>query len=72
MWPLLCNDTGLSYDQEEKVRAYQRSTLQDQQSWMDRHAVGAITNNIETTYNVLKGLGALVEGGFEEESTVLR
>ncbi|GMI49146.1 hypothetical protein TrCOL_g7710 [Triparma columacea] len=71
MWPLLCNDTGLSYDQEEKARAYQREVLQDQQSWMDRHAVGAITNTIETIYEVLKGLGALVEEGVKEESVVL-
>lgn len=71
MWPLLCNDTGLSYDQEEKVRAYQRSVLKDQKSWMDRHAVGAIFNTITSIYEVLKGLGAAVEEGVKDECGVL-
>jgi hypothetical protein len=37
MWPLLCNEISLSYEQEEKVRVYQRKLLQDHDSWLDRH-----------------------------------
>lgn len=37
MWPLFCNEVGLSYDQEERVRNYQRTLLQTPESWLDRH-----------------------------------
>jgi hypothetical protein len=41
MWPLICNEVSLSYDQEEKVRGFQRKLLQDHESWVDRHTVFA-------------------------------
>jgi hypothetical protein len=38
MWPLVCNEVGLSYDQEERVRHFQRTMiLQDPNTWLDRH-----------------------------------
>jgi len=41
MWPLFCNEVGLSYDQEEKVRALQRTLLQSEESWLERHTARA-------------------------------
>ena len=29
MWPLVCSEVGLSYEQEERLRTYQRLTLQN-------------------------------------------
>ena len=41
MWPLFCNEVGLSYDQEEKVRTFQRTILQNHDSWLARHTGAA-------------------------------
>lgn len=38
MWPLVCNEVGLSYELEERLRVYQRTTiLQEKSTWLDRH-----------------------------------
>lgn len=41
MWPLFCNEVGLSYDQEERVRSMQRTLLQNHESWLQRHTAHA-------------------------------
>ncbi|CAB9496535.1 Basic region leucine zipper [Seminavis robusta] len=41
MWPLFCNEVGLSYDQEERVRGFQRTLLQSNDSWLQRHTARA-------------------------------
>ena len=41
MWPLFCNEVGLSYDQEERVRNFQRTMLQEATTWLDRHTARA-------------------------------
>ena len=41
MWPLFCNEIGLSYDQEERARNYQRAVLQEPHTWLDRHTARA-------------------------------
>ena len=41
MWPLVCNEVGLSYDQEERVRNFQRTLLQTPSTWLDRHTAKA-------------------------------
>eukprot|EP00980_Cylindrotheca_fusiformis_P013091 scaffold3281_cov129-Cylindrotheca_fusiformis.AAC.10 len=41
MWPLVCNEVGLSYDQEERVRNFQRILLQTPSTWLDRHTARA-------------------------------
>lgn len=41
MWPLVCNEIGLSYDQEERVRTFQRNLLQAPESWLERHSARA-------------------------------
>ena len=37
MWPLVCNEIGLSYEQEEKVRLMQRALVRVEETWVDRH-----------------------------------
>ena len=37
MWPLFCNEVGLSYDQEERVRSFQREVISRNETWLYRH-----------------------------------
>lgn len=37
MWPLFCNEVGLSYDQEERVRSFQRDVILRHETWLYRH-----------------------------------
>lgn len=48
MWPLLCHEVSLSYDQEERMRQFQRIMLTAQSSWIERHTVFASSKLIET------------------------
>jgi hypothetical protein len=59
-WPLLCSTTSLSYEQEERVRAYQREILLDNDVWMARHTAKECMDIIDNTYDALKGLGKAV------------
>mmetsp|Transcript_14717 Transcript_14717/g.35963 ORF Transcript_14717/g.35963 Transcript_14717/m.35963 type:complete len:888 (+) Transcript_14717:236-2899(+) len=69
MWPLVCNEVGLSYEQEERLRTYQRSVLlPDESTWLHRHtarasglamqsahdAVGSVTNLLSKREQSLK------------------
>jgi len=56
MWPLFCNEVGLSYDQEEKVRAFQRTLLQTQESWLDRHTSYAAGKVIESHHDTIQAM----------------
>jgi hypothetical protein len=47
MWPLICNEVGLSYDQEDRVRVAQRKMLLDHPSWVTRHASAASKQTIQ-------------------------
>jgi hypothetical protein len=52
MWPLVCNEVGLSYDQEERVRQYQRAMiLPDPNSWLDRHTARASSLAMESYHD---------------------
>jgi hypothetical protein len=69
MWPLLCNEIALSYDQEEKVRAYQRNLLLNKLSWVEtRHASYAMDTSITSLYECLKRLSFQVRK--REEATL--
>lgn len=56
MWPLFCNEVGLSYDQEEKLRAYQRILLQDQTSWLDRYTAYASRQVMQSAHDAVQAL----------------
>lgn len=56
MWPLFCNEIGLSYDQEEKLRAIQRTLIQDHSTWVDRHTAHASRKVIESAHDATQAL----------------
>jgi hypothetical protein len=56
MWPLLCNEVGLSYDQEERVRTIQRTLVQAPETWLDRHAGSASGLVMQSTHDCMQAL----------------
>jgi hypothetical protein len=68
MWPLFCNEIGLSYDQEEKVRTFQRALLLSQDSWLDRHTAFASRKVVQSAHNATQALSLRL--GQKERSTL--
>ena len=68
MWPLFCNEIGLSYDQEEKLRAIQRTLIQDHNTWVDRHTAYASRKVIESAHDATQAL--TFRAGQRERSTM--
>lgn len=56
MWPLFCNEVGLSYDQEEKLRQFQRILLANNQTWLDRHSAKAGELTLFAAHGCINGL----------------
>lgn len=56
MWPLVCSEVGLSYEQEEKIRGFQKTTLQDQETWLDRHTSFATGKVLESAHDAGQAL----------------
>ena len=56
MWPLVCHEVGLSYDQEEKIRQCQRLVLADSQTWVHRHTALATNNVVESAHSAISGV----------------
>jgi len=67
MWPLFCNEIGLSYDQEEKVRNFQRQLLQDEKTWLDRHTGLATKKVVSSAHDAVQAL--TLRAGQRERST---
>jgi len=61
MWPLFCHDVGLSYDQEEKIRAYQRTLLMENEPWLHRHTAAAADATIEATTKAINSAAEMVQ-----------
>ena len=55
MWPLVCHEIGLSYDQEERLRQRQRFVLANSGAWIHRHTALATKEVIESATTVLGG-----------------
>jgi hypothetical protein len=68
MWPLLCSEIGLSYEQEEKVRSFQRSTLQNHDTWIERHTSFASGKAMESAHDALQAVTLRL--GQRERSTM--
>lgn len=68
MWPLLCSEIGLSYEQEEKVRGFQRSTLQNHDTWVERHTAFAAGKVMESAHDALQAVTLRL--GQRERSTL--
>jgi hypothetical protein len=56
MWPLLCNEVSLSYDQEERVRGFQRTLLPQKESWVDRHTAKALQGTLDASKEAMQAL----------------
>jgi hypothetical protein len=56
MWPLFCNEVGLSYDQEERIRSLQREILGQSESWLHRHAIAASEHVLLSSSKSVEGL----------------
>lgn len=58
MWPLVCNEVGLSYEQEERLRTYQRTlVLPDANTWLDRHTARASGLVMQSLHD---GVGSMI------------
>jgi hypothetical protein len=68
MWPLFCNEVGLSYEQEEKVRTFQRTMLLSQESWLDRHTAFASGKVVQSAHDATQALTLRL--GQKERSTM--
>ena len=61
MWPLFCNEVGLSYDQEERVRVFQRTLLQDAPTWLERHTGRAASLTMKSFHDSLNAMGVRIQ-----------
>ena len=55
MWPLVCHEISISYEQEEKVRGMQRTILSNADGWIHRHTALATRKVIEGVHDVVCG-----------------
>ena len=62
MWPLFCHDVGLSYDQEEKIRAHQRALLMESGPWLHRHTAAAADATIEGATRAVNSAAEMTQG----------
>jgi hypothetical protein len=56
MWPLFCNEVGLSYDQEDRIRSLQKDILGQPESWLNRHAIAASEHVLQSSNKAIEGL----------------
>lgn len=71
MWPLFCNEICLSYDQEEKVRNYQRTLLQTPESWLSRHTAFASTTTMNTAHKATQALAMAISNRERRSASIL-
>jgi len=69
MWPLVCNEVGLSYDQEERVRNFQRNLLQTPETWLERHSAKASRLVMQSFHD---GLNTVAQGIRQRERSTLK
>lgn len=68
MWPLFCNDVGLSYDQEERIRCAQRVLVQTPETWLDRHTGTASGLAMKSAHDCMQAVSNSIE---ERESSIM-
>jgi hypothetical protein len=71
MWPLVCNEVCLSYEQEEKARNFQRTLLQTPESWVDRHTAFSCDKAMDTAQEALESTAARVAQREQRGATTL-
>eukprot|EP00535_Pseudo-nitzschia_heimii_P002009 CAMPEP_0197179002 /NCGR_PEP_ID=MMETSP1423-20130617/4093_1 /TAXON_ID=476441 /ORGANISM="Pseudo-nitzschia heimii, Strain UNC1101" /LENGTH=842 /DNA_ID=CAMNT_0042628839 /DNA_START=373 /DNA_END=2901 /DNA_ORIENTATION=- len=61
MWPLVCNEVGLSYELEERLRVYQRTTiLQEKTTWLHRHTARSSSLVMQSFHDAVGGMSEMV------------
>ena len=61
MWPLVCNEVGLSYELEERLRVYQRTAiLQEKNTWLDRHTARSSALAMQSLHDSIGGMAQMV------------
>ena len=55
MWPLFCNEVGLSYDQEERVRVFQKEFISRNDTWLYRHVSFGSQHMIQSLHDSILG-----------------
>ncbi len=55
MWPLFCNEVGLSYDQEEKVRVFQKEVISRSDTWLYRHVSHGSEHTLQSLHDAILG-----------------
>lgn len=68
LWPLLCHEIGLSYDQEDKIRTAQRLVLQNVDLWVHRHTARSTSNVIHSVHDVIGGIMELTRQNDDVEN----
>lgn len=61
MWPLFCNEVGLSYDQEERIRCAQRVLVQTPETWIDRHTSTAGGLAMQSAHDCMQAVSNTIE-----------
>ena len=61
MWPLFCNEIGLSYDQEERARSLQKQILSSSESWLNRHTATSSEYAIHSVHDAITGTTEMVQ-----------
>lgn len=61
MWPLLCNEVGLSYDQEERIRCAQRVLVQTPETWLDRHTGTASGIAMQSAHDCMQAVSNSID-----------
>ena len=61
MWPLVCNEVGLSYELEERLRVYTRTTiLQEQSTWLVRHSARSSALVMQSFHDCVGSMAQMV------------
>lgn len=61
MWPLVCNEVGLSYELEERLRVYTRTTiLQEKSTWLERHTARSSALVMQSFHDCVGGMAQTV------------
>ena len=71
MWPLFCNEIGLSYDQEERVRSLQKQILSSSESWLNRHTATSSEFGIHSAHDAIIGSSELVQSRNQRVMNIL-
>mmetsp|Transcript_14765 Transcript_14765/g.32639 ORF Transcript_14765/g.32639 Transcript_14765/m.32639 type:complete len:363 (+) Transcript_14765:1602-2690(+) len=71
MWPLFCHEIGLSYEQEDKVRTWQKKCLAKKKLWVDRYTVDLGWKVVNSLHKSIHGTAHAVKRRETSVSSIL-